>query len=63
MLGFEMADHGFDGCPAAKLAFNPGCNAPFLSGDEDPELVIRWRIVAPVALVREDARGAMRDSG
>ena len=61
MLGFEMADHGLDGGPAAELAFDPGCNAPFLAGDEDPELVIRWRIVAAVSLVREDAREGIAD--
>jgi len=53
MLDFEMADHGFDGGPAAQLAFDLGCHAPFLAGDEDPELV-RRRVVAAVSLVGED---------
>jgi hypothetical protein len=26
MLGCEMADHGFDGGPAAQLAFDAGCH-------------------------------------
>jgi hypothetical protein len=29
VLGFEMADHGFDCGPAAQLAFDRGCHAPF----------------------------------
>jgi len=39
MLGLEMADHGFDGYPAAQLAFDLACDTAFLAGYEDPELV------------------------
>jgi hypothetical protein len=55
VLGFEMADHRLDGGPAAQPAFDPGRHAPFLAGDEDPELVIRRRVVAAVSLVSEKA--------
>jgi hypothetical protein len=34
MLCFEMADDRLDGRPAAQLAFDLGCYAPFLAGDE-----------------------------
>ena len=54
VLGFEMADDRLDGGPAAQLAFDLGCHAPFLAGDEDPELVIGRRVVAAVSLVGED---------
>jgi hypothetical protein len=50
-----MADHGFDGRPAAQFAVDLGRDASLLTGDEDPELVLRRRVVAAVALVREDA--------
>ena len=61
MLGFEMADHGLDGGPAAQLAFDPGRHPTLLAGDEDPELVIRRRVVAAVALVRENAIDGVAD--
>src|SRR3979411_2163209 len=61
VLGFEMADDGFDGGPAAQFALDPGRHPSFLAGDEDPELVIRRRVVAAVALVREDARDGVAD--
>jgi hypothetical protein len=54
VFGFEMADDRLDGGPAAQLAFDLGCHAPFLAGDEDPELVIGRRVVAAVSLVGED---------
>jgi hypothetical protein len=43
MLCFEMADDRLEGGPAAQLAFDLGCHAPFLAGDEGPELVIGAR--------------------
>ena len=61
MLGFEMADHGLDGGPAAQLAFDPARHPTLLAGDEDPELVIRRRVVAAVALVRENAIDGVAD--
>jgi hypothetical protein len=30
MLGLEMADHRFNGEPAAHLAFDPGCHTSLL---------------------------------
>ena len=61
MLGLEMADHGLDGGPSAQLAFDLGCDAPFLAGDEDPELVIRRRVVAAIPFVGEDAIEGVAD--
>jgi hypothetical protein len=46
VLGFEMADDGFDGGPAAQFALDSGRDASLLAGDEDPELVIGRRVVA-----------------
>jgi hypothetical protein len=31
VLGFEMADDGLDGGPAAQLAFDPGCHTSLLA--------------------------------
>ena len=31
MLGFEMADHGLDGGPAAQLALDIGCHTSLLA--------------------------------
>jgi hypothetical protein len=61
VLGLEMADHGFDCRPAARLALDRRCHAPFLARDEDPELVIGRRVVAAVSLVGEDARDGVAD--
>ena len=61
MLGFEMADDRLDGGPSAQLAFDLGCHAPFLAGDEDPELVIGSRVVAAVSLVGEDTLEGVAD--
>jgi len=61
VFGLEMADHRFDGGPAAQLASDPGCHTAFLAGDEDPEFVIRGCVVAAVSLVREDAREGVAD--
>jgi hypothetical protein len=41
-----MTDDGLDGGSPAHLALNLGRHAPFLPGDEDPELIIGRRIVA-----------------
>jgi hypothetical protein len=46
--------------PAAQLALDRGCHAPFLARDQEPELVIGRRIVAAVSLVGEDARDGCR---
>src|SRR2546428_10799441 len=50
-----------DGGPAAQLAFDLGCHAPFLAGDEDPELVVGRRVVAAVSLVGEDTLDGVAD--
>jgi hypothetical protein len=55
-FGARRADDRLDGGPAAQLAFDLGCHAPFLAGDEDLELVIGRRFVAAVSLVGEDRR-------
>ena len=56
VLGFEMADHGLDGRPAAQFTFDLGRHPSLLAGDEDLELVVGGRVVAAVSLVGEDAR-------
>src|SRR5436189_1937006 len=56
VLGFEMADDGLHGGPAVQFALDLWRPPSFLAGEEDPELVIGRRIVAALALVREDAR-------
>src|SRR3981081_1499310 len=61
MLGFEMADDGLDSGPAAQFALDPGRHPSLLAGEEDPELVIRRRVVAAVSLVSEDARDGVAD--
>ena len=61
MLGLEMADHGFDRGPAAKLALDLGRHPTLLAGDEDLELVV-WRcIVAAIPFVRDDAIDGIAD--
>lgn len=54
VLGFEMADHGLDGGPAAQFTLDLGRHPSLLAGDEDPELVVGRRVVAAVPLVGED---------
>jgi hypothetical protein len=73
VLGFEMADDGLDGRPAAQFTFDLGRHPSLLAGDEDPELVIGRRIVAAISLVGEEAtspsaasrtwRGSSNDDG
>ncbi|SIO37344.1 hypothetical protein SAMN05443247_04553 [Bradyrhizobium erythrophlei] len=48
VLGFEMADDGLDGGPAAEFALDLRRHPSLLPGDEDPELVNGRRIVAAV---------------
>lgn len=54
-------DDGFDGGPAAQFALDLGRHPSLLAGDEDPELVIRRRVVTAVSLVGEDARDGVAD--
>lgn len=55
VLGLQTSDDGFDGRPAFHLAFDLGCHAPLLTGDEDPELVVGRRVVSAVCLISYDA--------
>src|SRR6266576_4094356 len=61
VLGFEMADDGLDGGPAAQFALDLRRYASLLAGEEDPELVVGRRIVAAISLVGEDARDGVAD--
>ena len=61
VLGFEMADNGLDGRPAAQFAFDLGRHPSLLAGDEDLELVIGRRVVAAVSLVGEHALEGVAD--
>jgi len=54
MVFFAVADGGLDGGAALELALDCFCDAPFLALGVDLELVLRGRIVALVAGVRED---------
>jgi hypothetical protein len=61
VLGFEMADNGLDGGPAAQLALDAGRHPSLLAGEEDPEPVIGRRVVAAVSLVGKDACDGVAD--
>lgn len=45
---------GFDGGSAAHGTLDRRCDTSLLTRDEDPELVIRRRVVAAVSLVEEE---------
>ena len=42
MLGFEVADDGFDGGPAAQLTLVLRRHASLLPREKDPELILGW---------------------
>jgi hypothetical protein len=54
VLGLEMADDRLDGGSAAHGALDRRRDTSLLTRDEDPELVIRRRVVATVSLVEEE---------
>ena len=68
VLGFEMADARLDDGAAAQVAFDRLCDAPFLAGDIDLELMLGRGVVAAVTaigggalcLLLWDARGPLR---
>ena len=49
-----VADHGLDGGAASELAFDGVCDAPFLGLGVDLQLMLRGRIVALIARVRQN---------
>ena len=63
VFGFEMADTGLDGGAPSQVSLDRLRDGPFLAADIDLELVVRRRIVAAVATVRNDARKIGADLG
>ena len=63
VFGFEMADTGLDGGAPSQVSLDRLRDGPFLAADIDLELVVRRRIVAAVATVRNDARKIGSDQG
>src|SRR3974390_695706 len=61
MLGFEVADHGFDGRSASQFALDLFGDAPLLAGDVDLEAILRRGVVAAVAAVDDQTRQADAD--
>lgn len=55
VVGFQVADDGLDGCPAAQVALDRPRHAAFLSGGVDLEAVGRRCVVAAVSGVRDDS--------
>jgi hypothetical protein len=55
VIVLEMTDDRLDSRATPEVAFNGIGQATLLSGDVDPELVIRWRVLTAVALVGDKA--------